>query len=92
MAVNWQLQVSVSGFTRYGASNPAVDKALIPVPPLHEQEAIATFLDRQTEAIDSLSARVETAIKRLQEYWTGGWGLRASCSLRTQDSIRLQEY
>ena len=39
-------------------------------PPRGEQQAIAVFLDRQTGAIDVLSARVETAIERLQEYRT----------------------
>ena len=42
----------------------------VPWPPLAEQRAIAAFLDRGTERIDSLSDRVETAIERLQEYRT----------------------
>lgn len=39
-------------------------------PPLPEQTAIATYLDRETERIDRLMAKVETAIARLQEYRT----------------------
>ena len=39
-------------------------------PPLSEQRAIAEFLDQETERIDTLSSRVETAIERLQEYRT----------------------
>ncbi|MCY4163224.1 MAG: restriction endonuclease subunit S [bacterium] len=45
-------------------------KLSIPVPPIQEQRVIAEFLDRETERIDALSARVETAIERLQEYRT----------------------
>jgi len=37
-------------------------------PPLGEQRAITDFLDRETAKIDTLAAKVETAIERLQEY------------------------
>ena len=40
------------------------------VPPLPEQRAIADFLDRETGKIDRLTAKVEEAIERLQEYRT----------------------
>ncbi len=43
---------------------------IIPLPPLEEQRAIVSFLDRETERIDALSSRVEGAIERLQEYRT----------------------
>ena len=39
-------------------------------PSPREQQAIAAFLDEQTEQIDVLCSRVETAIERLQEYRT----------------------
>ncbi len=39
-------------------------------PPLPEQQAIAAFLDRETAKIDTLSAKVQTAIERLKEYRT----------------------
>ena len=38
------------------------------IPPLNEQTAIATYLDRETTKIDQLVTKVETAITRLQEY------------------------
>ena len=38
------------------------------VPPVPEQRAIAAFLDRETEKIDTLVTKIETAIERLQEY------------------------
>jgi restriction endonuclease S subunit len=39
-------------------------------PPLHEQKAIADFIDRGTGGIDGMVAKVESAIARLQEYRT----------------------
>ena len=40
----------------------------VPLPPLGEQQAIATYLDRETTQLDGLAAKVETAIARLAEY------------------------
>jgi type I restriction enzyme, S subunit len=42
----------------------------IPLPPFHEQIAIAHYLDTQALRIDTLIAKVESAIERLQEYRT----------------------
>ncbi len=42
----------------------------VPFPPLHEQQAIAAFLDSETAKIDALSAKVTTVIERLKEYRT----------------------
>lgn len=39
-----------------------------PAPRNREQRAIADYLDRETTKIDSMVAKVETAIERLQEY------------------------
>ncbi|ELH3005401.1 restriction endonuclease subunit S [Vibrio vulnificus] len=39
----------------------------LPVPPLAEQKAIATFLDRETQRIDSLIEEKQTFIKLLKE-------------------------
>ena len=39
-------------------------------PPAGEQGLIVAFLDRETAKIDSIVAKVETAIERLQEYRT----------------------
>jgi type I restriction enzyme S subunit len=41
--------------------------ALLPVPPLDEQQSIAAFLDRETGKIDALVAKEERLIKLLQE-------------------------
>lgn len=69
-AVNQQLQTSASGVTRYGLPNSAVGDATLPLPPLDEQRAIAAFLDRETERIDTLVAKKRQLIERLQEYRT----------------------
>ena len=39
-------------------------------PPQHEQDAIVSFLDRETQKIDALVAKVREAIERLKEYRT----------------------
>ena len=39
----------------------------IVVPPLSEQQTIATFLDRETAKLDTLTAEAKTAITLLQE-------------------------
>ena len=41
-----------------------------PIPPLDEQHAIAAFLDRETERIDSLIAKKRLLMERLREYRT----------------------
>ena len=43
---------------------------LLAVPPLDEQRTIAAFLDRETERIDALVAKMRLLIERLQEYRT----------------------
>ncbi len=47
-----------------------ISKFRLITPPLPEQQAIASFLDRETAKIDALSAKVTTAIERLKEYRT----------------------
>ena len=69
-AVNRQLQVSATGVTRYGLQNAAVGDVVLPIPPINEQRAISAFLDRETERIDSLVAKIGLLIERLGEYRT----------------------
>ena len=42
----------------------------LPLPPLGEQRAITTYLDRETERIDALVAKKRLLIERLEEYRT----------------------
>jgi type I restriction enzyme S subunit len=66
------LSMDLSSFDT-GSANPTVNRNLVhPVvvswPPLTEQVAIASFLDRETEETDRMVAKIEAAIERLQEY------------------------
>lgn len=59
----------------YGSKMPRanwnfIGNCRLPVPSLPEQTAIATYLDRETAKIEKLTAKVEQAIERLQEYRT----------------------
>ena len=58
------------GGTKVQLALDDVKSLRIPVPPLSEQIAIATYLDRETAKIDQLATKVEAAIARLQEYRT----------------------
>ncbi len=58
---------------RQGSGQPNLNtdiiKALaVPYPPSVEQSAIVDFLDRETAKIDQMTAKVQAAIERLQEY------------------------
>lgn len=56
------------GTTIVGIGRNAISRAPACLPPLLEQRAIATFLDRETTKLDQMAAKVEEAIERLQEY------------------------
>ncbi|MDD2467743.1 MAG: restriction endonuclease subunit S [Desulfobulbus sp.] len=63
--------VKCGKFTTMPIINQDETKNLIlTVPPLPEQTAIATYLDRETAKIDQLVTKVEAAIVRLLEYRT----------------------
>jgi restriction endonuclease S subunit len=64
------LELRAVGTTMLNLSPAIVGRMLVPIPPPPEQRAIADFLDRETAKIDKLSAKVENAIARLQEYRT----------------------
>jgi type I restriction enzyme, S subunit len=63
----YQFKVSANGITRYGLPQKAIKDAWFPVPPTDEQQAIATFLDRETAKIDDLIAKKQRLIELLQE-------------------------
>ena len=56
------------GTTIIGLGQGALGGALLPLPPLSEQTAITDFLNRETEKIDALIAKVEETIERLKEH------------------------
>ena len=51
--IRQQFYLSANGVTRFGLSQDAIGNALVPVPPLRNQEVIADFLDMRTLAIDA---------------------------------------
>lgn len=55
------------GFTRINLKQEYVNNALVILPPLHEQEKIAEFLDEKTEKIDRAIAQKEKMIALLKE-------------------------
>ena len=50
------------------ASWAFIGNCVVPIAPMDEQRVIADFLDSETATIDSLVAKTETAIERVQEY------------------------
>lgn len=69
-AVFAQLEAGALGTTIRGVNIRDLKRASIPVPPRVEQEAIASFLERETAKIDALIAKVREAIERLEELRT----------------------
>ena len=65
-----QYQIAANGITRFGLTGDAIRASVLALPPLLEQRAIATFLDRETAKIDDLIARIREAIERLKELRT----------------------
>ena len=47
---------------------PDVKKLAMPIPPLHEQQAITEYIERQSQAILSQARTIEAAIDKLKEY------------------------
>ncbi|KGE73284.1 restriction endonuclease subunit S [Spirochaeta lutea] len=66
-ATNHQFQIASTGVTRYGLPKSAIGDAIIPLPPLPEQQAIAAFLDRETGRIDALIEKKKQLIDLLKE-------------------------
>jgi len=54
--------------TQLNLNTGYIGNIFVPVPPLEEQQAIATYLDRETTRLDDLKAKIETLLARLGEY------------------------
>ena len=65
-----QMEAGALGATIRGVNIRDLKRALIPAPPRGEQEAIATFLVRETAKIDELVGKIQEAVERLQELRT----------------------
>lgn len=62
-----EYRVFIDGSTRDKLTQSDMSAIPIQVPPLPEQRAIAAFLDRETARLDTLIAKKEQLIERLQE-------------------------
>ena len=62
-----QFRMQANGITRFGLSQDAICDALVPLPPLSEQHAIAAFIDRRTRRIDELVTKKRRLIELLRE-------------------------
>ena len=65
-----QFTHGAQGVTRYGLTYASIKSVRLPVPPPHEQHAIASYLDRETAKINALIRRQEALVKRLEEHRT----------------------
>ena len=66
--VSSQFHVSANGVTRYGLTHQAIKSALLPLPPLAEQDAIARYLDKATAEMDAAVANARRTVELLGEY------------------------
>jgi type I restriction enzyme S subunit len=63
------------GFCRMRAAQPHLNaeelrETIVVIPPFPEQQAIASYLDRETTKIDALIAKIREGIEKLKEYRT----------------------
>lgn len=65
-----QFHVAATGVTRYGLSKHSIKSAVIPLPPLSEQQAIIESVRQQVFASDETADRARREIKFLREYRT----------------------
>ncbi|UVT20635.1 MAG: restriction endonuclease subunit S [Nitrospira sp.] len=65
-----QLKSLSTGSTAEGLKASKLPILRLIAPPLPEQVAIATYLDKETAKLDALVGKVEEAVERLQEYRT----------------------
>lgn len=66
--VRVQLELAASdGVTRFGVPKSEIGSALLPLPPIRQQVAIADYLDRETARLDALIAAKERLLGLLAE-------------------------
>lgn len=97
--VRTQLSVKANGITRYGISHSAILDCALAIPPLHEQTAIAAFLDRKTAQIDKAIRIKERQIELLKErrqiliqnVVTKGLPAEASAKAGLEKGVKMKE-
>ncbi len=68
--ISYQFHIAANGVTRFGLAQGTIKSVITPRPPIDEQEAIADFLDKQTETIQTEIERGRRQIGLLHEYRT----------------------
>ena len=68
--VSYQFHVAANGVTRFGLSQNAIKSIWIPVPPMTDQVAIVSFLNRANADIDKATKSAQQEISLLAEYRT----------------------
>ena len=68
--INIQFEVCSNGVTRVGLCVYDMKKAQIPIPPLPEQSAIVSLIEKETATINKTIATIEKEIALVQEYRT----------------------
>lgn len=63
-----QFHVLATGVTRFALSKHDVKNAVIPVPPLDEQELICRWIDKECQPVDDAVRRANDEIKLIREY------------------------
>lgn len=61
-------ETEAKGMTRYGIDKSSLKDTPICLPPLDEQIAITSFLDRETARVDALSEKTKRSIELLKEH------------------------
>ncbi len=59
-----------NGITRYSIGKHVIENIFVPEFSIHEQKAIADYLDRKTEQIDTLTEKKQKQIELLKEQRT----------------------
>jgi len=67
-SINTQFQLASSGVTRYGLPKSAIGEALIPIPPVYEQDNICLALEHEDKRMEQLNQRIVDSITLLHEY------------------------
>ena len=57
-----------NGITRFGINRDVFTNALVLLPPLEEQQAIANYLDKKCNEINNLTAKKQELITQLEKY------------------------
>ena len=65
--IRLQFALAARGVTRFGLPKSEIGNAVLPVPPLPKQRAIADFLDQETARLDSLVVEKERLLGLLEE-------------------------